>query len=237
MGTLTLQNIKKKASSLIEDKLLKNGTVLEVRKWPTSAMVEIDLHLPDLAMDSWDAVPYIKFKVADFTYRDYTPSGWDAETRTCTLFVDAAHNGAGSRWAGQLDRGSKVSYIGVDSTRQRPADTSAIVCLGDESSMGHMLALQQLTLPQTRFTGALVMRSQEQCELFKEYIKSPLQPVEQQDEYGHQTLTEWLMQQTYQLQNAIFYLVGNSTMVVQLRKLLKAQGYNSKQIKAQGFWS
>jgi len=33
-----------------------------------------------------------------------------------------------------------------------------------------------------------------------------------------------------------FYLTGNSTMVMQLRKILKQQGYSHNQIKGQGFW-
>ena len=36
---------------------------------------------------------YIKFRMNDLTFRDYTPSGWDADTHTCTLYLDAAHNG------------------------------------------------------------------------------------------------------------------------------------------------
>ncbi len=237
MGTLTLHSIKRKASTLFEDKFLKTGTVLEVRAWDPSTIVEVDLHLPEITMDNWSEVPYIKFKVADFTYRDYTPSGWDAETHTCTIFVDAAHQGAGSRWAQQLSRGDKVSYLKVDTTRQRPTETSAVVALGDESSIGHMLALQQLTVPVTRFTGALVMGNTQQCEQFNEYFRSPLQPLERQDVHGHHTLAEWLQQQSSQLQHAIFYLAGNTTMVSQLRKLLRKYGYGNNQIKAQGFWS
>ncbi|MDT3405198.1 SIP domain-containing protein [Mucilaginibacter terrae] len=237
MQSHTLQRLKKKAAGLIEGRLLKTGRVLDIRKWEPSTIIEIDLHLPQTTMDSWHEVPYIKCKVADFTYRDYTPSGWDAETQTCTLYVDAGHNGAGSKWAQQLQNGDTVSYAGTNSTRQMPSTTSSVICLGDESSIGHLLAMQQLTLPGTRFSGAVVMGNPEHRNQFKEYFRSPLQPIARNDVYGHHSLTEWLLQQSYNLQNTFFYIVGNNTMVVELRKLLKKQGYNSNQIKSQGFWS
>ncbi len=233
----TLQKLKKKASVLIENRILKTGIVLEVRKWNPCTIVEIDLHLPQTPMDGWNEVNYMKCRVADFTYRDYTPSGWDAETQTCTLYIDVSHQGAGSHWAQNLNKGDQVSYLGINSTRHTPVNTSAVICLGDESSMGHLLALQQLVVPATRFSGAIVMDSEQQCNLFKEYFKSPLQPVERTDVHGHHSLTAWLLQQTYHLQNTVFYLAGNNTMIVQMRKLLRQQGYSANQIRAQGFWS
>jgi len=237
MNNSTLHRLKKKALGLVEARLLKTGRVLDVRKWEPSTIIEIDLHLPQTVMDTWNEVPYIKCKVADLAYRDYTPSGWDAETQTCTLFVDANHNGAGSLWAQQLQKGDTINYVGPSSTRQTPVKTSSVICLGDESSIGHLLAMQQLTLPATRFSGAVVIGNQEHRNQFNEYFKSPLQPIARNDIYGHHSLTEWLLQQSYTIQDTFFYIAGNSTMVVELRKLLKKQGYNSNQIKCQGFWS
>jgi len=47
---------------------------------------------------------------------------------------------------------------------------------------------------------------------------------------------QWIIEQQYTLDNTVFYITGNQTMVIQLRKLLKMQGYHSAQVKAQGFW-
>jgi NADPH-dependent ferric siderophore reductase len=104
METSILQQIKKRAGTLIEPSLLKPGTVLEVRRWEPSSMVEIDLHLPFADMSVWSEIPYIKFRVSELTFRDYTPFGWDADTRTCTLIIDAAHKGPGSEWAKKLQK-------------------------------------------------------------------------------------------------------------------------------------
>jgi NADPH-dependent ferric siderophore reductase len=236
METSTLAKIKMTASRLFEPQYLQNGTVLEVRVWEPSTLIEIDLHLPFADMSEWNEVPYIKFKVADLTYRDYTPSGWDAETSTCTLYIDTAHNGAGSKWAHKLKKDDTVSYLRIRSANQAPDSTAAVIALGDESSMGHMLALQQMVLPATRFSGAILIADENHRSLFGEYFRSPIKPMAADDVYGHHTLIQWVMEQQYTLDNTIFYLTGNNIMVSQLRKLLRLQGYGSGQVIAQGFW-
>ncbi len=237
MNTFILNRLKKKASGFLENRTLKTARVLEVRKWPSSTIIEIDLHMPTTSMEDWNEVNYMKCKVADFTYRDYTPSGWDAETQTCTLYIDVNHKGPGCSWAQNLASGDEIGYMGIKSTRQTPVNTSAIICLGDESSLGHLLGMQQLAVPATRFSGAVLMGDDTNRNLFTEYFRTPLQPVLRTDVYGHHSLTEWLLQQSYHLENTFFYLTGNSTMVMQLRKILKQQGYSHNQIKSQGFWS
>ena len=236
METSTFQKIKRKAGKLFENRL-QSGRVLEVRHWEPSTLIEVDLHLPFADIAQWNEIPYIKFRVDDFTFRDYTPSGWDAETSTCTIYVDAAHNGPGSRWAQQLKKDDVVSYLKIGSTDHSPVATSAVVALGDESSMGHLLALQKMVLPHTRFSGGLIIGNEHHRRLFHEYFWSPLQPVARKDIFGHHSLIEWVLEQQYSLENTVFYLVGNNAMVAQLRKLLKNQGYPSGQIKVQGFWS
>lgn len=237
MNTVILNQLKKKASTILENRVLKTAIVLEVRKWPGSSIIEVDLHMPTAVMDGWNEVNYMKCKVADLTYRDYTPSGWDAETQTCTLYIDANHKGPGSTWANGLKKGDEIGYISLKSTRQTPVNTSAIICLGDESSIGHLFALQQLAVPVSRFIGAVLLDNERDKSLFEEYFRTPLEAIVREDLYGHHSLTEWLLKQTYHLENTIFYITGNNTMVTQLRKILRQQGYSSNQIKAQGFWS
>jgi len=237
METSTLYKIKKRAGELLESRLLQTGKVLEVRVWEPSTLMEIDLHLPLTDMADWRQVPYIKFRVDNLTFRDYTPSGWDAETRTCTIYVDAIHNGPGANWARALTAGDTISYVKKTGfTHHAPAQTAEIIALGDESSIGHILALQKMVLPGTRFSGGIVMGNDHHRDLFNEYFWSPIEPVARRDVYGHNSLMEWVLQQGYSLKDSVFYLVGNNTMVSQLRKLLKQQGYPSGQIKVQGFW-
>jgi NADPH-dependent ferric siderophore reductase len=236
METSILQQIKKRAGTLIEPSLLKPGTVLEVRRWEPLSMVEIDLHLPFADMSVWSEIPYIKFRVAELTFRDYTPFGWDADTRTCTLIIDAAHKGPGSEWAKKLQKKDTIHYLKTDTTHQTPDATSLVVGLGDESSMAHLLALQQMTLPVTRFEGALLVDNSEHRRLFGEYFKSPLQAIARRDDYGHHSLMDWVNEQGYCFAHTFFYLTGNNVQVSQLRKLLKQKGHPGDKIKVKGFW-
>ena len=238
METSTLHKIRKMAGQLLEPHLVQTGHVLEVRAWEPSTLIEIDLHLPLTDMANWQQVPYIKFRVDHFTFRDYTPSGWDDETRTCTIYIDAVHNGPGANWARSLQKGDTVSYYKkIGFTHHSPVQTAAIIALGDESSMGHLLALQKMVLPQTRFSGGIVLGEEEHRNLFNKYFWSPIEPVPRKDIYGHNSLMEWVLQQGYSLEGTMFYLAGNNTMVSQLRKLLRQQGYPAGQIKVQGFWA
>jgi len=237
METSTLHKLKAKAGRWFEPQHLDSGRVLEVRHWEPSTIVEIDLHLPDADMWQWAEVPYIKFKVEPFTYRDYTPAGWDAETSTCTLYIDAAHNGLGSIWARKLKKGDEVSYLKIGTSHHTPERTLAIIALGDESSMGHILALQQMVMPAARFTGAVLMADEQHRDFFGTYFPSAIKTVERHDVYGHHSLIQWVAAQNFSLDNTVFYLAGNNIMVSQLRKLLRLQGYNSGQVKAKGFWS
>jgi NADPH-dependent ferric siderophore reductase len=236
METSAIQKIKKTADKLFA-RNLDTGRVLEVRFWEPDTLIEIDLHLPLINMNEWTEVPYIKFKVDEHIYRDYTPACWDAETHTCTVFVDAGHAGPGCNWARQLRNGDAVYYLKTGTSQQQPDALKTVVALGDESSMGQLLALQQMTMPQTRFSGAIVMNKEEHNKLFGEYFRSPLQALLRKDNYGHHTLMEWVLAQQYKLADSVFYISGNNIMVTQLRKMLKQQGYGSAQIKVKGFWS
>ncbi|KIO75179.1 hypothetical protein TH53_22135 [Pedobacter lusitanus] len=230
METSILQQIKNKAGRLIELQLLKTGRVLEVRAWESSAMIEIDLHLPFADIQHWIEVPYIKFRVGNLSFRDYTPFGWDAETNTCSLLVDTAHEGPGSEWAKRLRTGDRIQYLKIESTHQSPHPTDFIVALGDASSLGHLLAMQQLTLPSTRFDGAVLLDNPHTGQLFKDYFSSPVTTLTKRSE-----LISWLKKQSYNTAHTWFYLVGNQGMVAELRTLLRSLGLPNTRVK--GFWS
>lgn len=230
METSTIQKIKAAANRYTVDRFLNTGRVLDIRPWTGGTMTEIDLHLPDTNMHGWKAVPYIKFKVADFAYRDYTPFGWDADTSTCSLLVDTGHDGPGTKWANALQVGDKVMYLPAESTKQIPHATDLVVGLGDSSSLAHLLALQQLTLPVSRFAGAAFLPSGVQRRLFQEYFKSPLQLLCNVGE-----VNEWITEQGYCAEHSHFYLTGHEGLVNKLRRQLKSTGH--QQIKVKGFWS
>ncbi len=223
------RQLKNKVQSLVNHRLLKQGSVLEVRRWPNSPLIEIDLHLPHMPMQEWSEVPAIKFNVGNWHFRDYTPFGWDAETSTCSLLVDAAHSGPGSNWAKSLNMGDTVQYLKTETTHQSPHGTNLVVALGDNTSLAHLLALRQLTLPAIRFTSAILTDSHQTGSLLKSYF--PWSPTLH---FNEDALMQWLLNEQYCTEHTSFYLTGNKALVFRLRKVLHSLGHFN--IKVKGFW-
>ena len=224
--------IEEKKASFLARTLTRKGKVLAVRSWQPDDLMEIDVHLPGLNMHNWKDAQHIKCRVGSFAYRDYTPAAWDAETSTCTLFIDAGHNGAGSTWARSLKAGDTLYYLGAASSHQQPAADKRLVFVGDQSAIGHFAALQQLAGEDAAIEGAVALEHEAYGEQLKAFLpKLAVQGLQK----GADSLENWLQAFPYDEQS-VFYLVGNTAMVVALRKLLKQQGYKGQQIKAQGFW-
>ncbi len=235
MENSLLKQLRKKADSLLTPALLQSGHVLKVRNWEPATLVEIDLHLPHIDM-AWDSIRYIKFRVDDFTFRDYTPSRWDADQRTCTLFIDTGHNGAGSKWAMGLRKGDMVYYFKTERTNHAPNPQTWSVGLGDQSGLGHLLALQQMSNPIGCFTGSVLLNERQHLKFFRESFDSHVQPVERQDAVGNESLLQWVVTQKFHPDRTVFYIVGNNRLVSGLRRSLRECGFSSSQIKVKGFW-
>ncbi len=235
MENSLLKQLRKKADSLLTPALLQSGRVLEVRNWEPATFIEIDLHLPHTDM-TWNSIPYIKFKVDDFTFRDYTPSGWNAAERTCTLFIDSGHKGAGSKWAAGLKKGDVVYYFKTERTNHAPNPQTWSVGLGDQSGLGHLLALQKMSTPTGNFAGSVLLNERQHLQFFQESFDSCLQPIERQDEVGNESLLQWVVAQKFHPDQTVFYIVGNNKLVSKLRRSLKENGFSSSQIKVKGFW-
>jgi len=231
-----MNKLTQKALSLAESPFIHHAKVLAVRTWEPDSMREIDLHMPDCDMSRWNSAQHIKFRVGNFVYRDYTPSGWDAETRTCTLIVVTAHNGPGSRWGRSLQSGDTVSYLGVDSSHQQPAQGRPLVFLGDETAIGHFLALQQLAGTGAEISGAVILSEEHHRDEFGQYFTGwGLQSLRKRSSKDYGELEEWIAGLSYEKhKDAVFYLAGYNREVVRLRRMLKQRGV---QVKAQGFWN
>ena len=222
---------------LLERKWLRSATVLAIRAWEPATFFEIDLHLPDCDMSKWQEVQHMKCKVGPLAYRDYTPSGWDVETRTCTLFIDAAHEGQGSRWVKALNAGDTMSYLGVSSSRDQPAPGKKLVFLGDETTIGHFFALHQLAGKEAQIDGAIAIAHKHHQDEFSHYFSQlGLQTLDKEDSGPYRRLEEWAGDLQTDTHDTVFYLAGYSPAVVRLRKLLKGKGYAAGQIRSQGFW-
>ncbi|WP_161964044.1 siderophore-interacting protein [Chitinophaga flava] len=228
MGSAVIHNNR---ISFIEKALNKQGSVLAIRHWEPASFYEIDLHLPGVKMHQWQTPPHIKCRVAPYHYRDYTPARWNADTSTCTLFIDAAHQGTGSLWASQLRPGDVFNYIGIDGSHQHVKQDAHLVMLGDQSAIGHFNALQQLASSYSWISGMVILPETTHRKHFVQaFPELPLETIASPETLLAQ-LEALPLHASWQ-----YYLAGNSHLVEALRKLLKARGCASAQIQAQGFW-
>ena len=125
-----MANVLKKAVGSLFDKMLTSGKVLRVSRWNPETLVEVEVHLPTLNMEKWKTIHRVKCRVADLEYRDYTPTAWNVEKGTFRLYVEAGHDGAGSRWAQQLKAGDEILFGAVHSA-QIPSKEGKVLCLVD----------------------------------------------------------------------------------------------------------
>jgi NADPH-dependent ferric siderophore reductase len=233
-----MNKLTQKAIDLAETSFLQRGEVLAVRAWKPGSIREIDLHLPECDMSKWVNAQHIKCKVGVLAYRDYTPSGWDAETHTCTILVHAAHRGAGSSWALGLVPGDTIQYRGPGSSHQEPVPARQLCFLGDETSIGHVLALQQLASPGAVISGAVLLSEAHHRQEFQEYFGGwSVQPLQKAADGDYRELDHWVdALDPRDHADTVFYLAGYGPGVNGLRKLLRRKGIAGNMVKAQGFW-
>ena len=228
-------SIKTKAIALFERQLTKQALVLETRAWNGRAFFEVDLHLPDADFSANNGVQHIKCRVAPLTFRDYTIAKWDDSTKTCTLFVDAGHQGAGSTWVKTLEKSDHLSYMNIETHRCAIAPSSNILFLGDQSAVGHFLALQQLAGEGATISGAVAITDAVHCEQLQYFYPELTMNILPLQGTSAQHLTNWLMGHPLMVYDLI-YIAGNSNMVAEVRRYLKKADVPGNRIKAQGFW-
>jgi NADPH-dependent ferric siderophore reductase len=224
--------LKQTALNLFENQLAKQGTVLAIRSWSPATFYEVDLHFPQMDMSGWNRVHHIKIKVASGIYRAYTPAGWDVETQTCTLYIDAVHTGPGSAWVKSLRQGDTVVYVGVSATMHRPTESGKMIALGDMTTIGHYLALQQLAGSRS-ISGAISIAEENHRIEFMDYFNWDITPVVQTDQGGYHAISNWTREKDFS--ETTVYLAGHIPTCVHIRKELKRT--EAESIRVQGFWS
>lgn len=225
---------KKFVGKLI-DKITSPAKVVGIRSWNIDGIYEIDLNLPHLNMKEWNTVQRLKCKVGVLDYRDYTPASWDVETKFCTIYIDAKHNGIGSNYIKLLRVGDKVSLAPARSSKA-PTEAGKVLCITDASGLGHSLALSNLTNQTSNPLDAIT---------FIEYDNN----IPEDFALNHPTfkfikgdykdkvklLKQWCQSKDLSIYRHI-YLTGNVEMVKVLKNFLKQELHTTAKINAAGFW-
>lgn len=223
-------SIKERAIGLIEGRITKTAWVQGVRAWPGNNFYEIDLQVPEADFSGLKGAAHIKCRVAPLTFRDYTICRWDPASKTCTLMVDAGHTGPGSSWARQVQKADSLPYVGVEAHRCPVNAYLQLFFIGDQSALGHFMALQQLAGADKQISGAILLSDEAHQDHFRQHFSGlPLKPVRTGDD-----LFQMLGSVTSGGQTLVC-LAGNSSLVADLRRNLRSTGFPG-QINAQGFW-
>jgi len=227
--------IKKVFFDFIDKTITQQGQIRSVSKWESSEMYEIQVYLPGIDMQKWDTIPRIKVKVAEYEYRDYSPAIWNTAEKTCYLFIHASHNGRGSSWVKQLKTGQTFLFAPASAasvTRQK----GPVLCLGDETALGHFLALDQLT--KTEENPIDIHLSVNQNIVLPGHISmhNKLSFIKQENSESLFVFQRSLSNFNLSSYRSI-YLAGHIPMVQGLRKILKSDQNVNARITSNGFWS
>lgn len=222
--------------STVEKLFIKTGKVLGVRSWQNGTIHEIDIHLPSVDFEKWDKAQSIKCRISALHYTDYTPSMWNFEEKSCTLYIDTSHNGQGSIWAKNQIEGNEFHYLKIEAEKHFPIEGKHLVFLGDQTGIGHFCALQQLASKDTKISGFITANDLQTAVTFSE--NCPWLPLQTSFNYSaiYKQTEDWLIQHQTEKENFVFYVVGSAELIVTLRRLLKNYGFNGSQIKSKGFW-
>jgi len=220
-----VEAIQRSNLSAIESFFIKSGKITAVRKWKGNNMHEIDIHLPNVDFEKWNKAQSIKCRISALHYTDYTPAMWDANEKTCTLYIDTSHNGQGSIWAKNQVAGNDFHYLKIEDAKHFPIEGKHLVFWGDQTAIKNV-----------KISGIITFNEWQTADEFYENCTwLLLQAVSNNDDIYKETEL-WLKKHQSEKDNLVFYVVGGAKLVVTLRKLLKTYGIDGNQIKSKGFW-
>jgi len=231
-----MANILRKAVSGLLEKMFTSSYVTDIRAWEPATMYEVDVHIPTVNMEKWDTIKRLKCQVAELEYRDYTPATWNTKTQVCTMYIEAGHNGAGSRWIQQLKTGDEI-LLGAAHAAPLPAREGKILCLADGSALGHFLGLKQLTdRRKYPIEAGVFLHEAYQLPASLTVDNPEFEFIIKPHGSSLDTLEQWFLEKDLSSYTSI-YIAGNIPMVSGLRKKLKAIPAVKARIYGHGFWS
>lgn len=195
----------------------------------------------DLSKTKFKPGNVIEFRVNETDFRHYTPSLFDKIAGVCEVIFYLHNLGVGSQWATNLQVGNEVKLMGPGGKVNFQFDQSFHFCLGDESSLGLALNLQQAAQAQQHAMMCLLELDQ-QHQHWGQMLDLQAQVVsksEHQPAYNAIQFLNKIEAQTWQDQwrRAFFYLTGRAKSIQNFRKALKQKGVLPNQIVTQPYWA
>lgn len=190
-------------------------------------------------MDFFPGWPFMS-RVGSNDLRHYTASSFDKETGLFDIIFHLHGNGPGSNLAADIQTGD-VIRMGVPAGKKLYVPESKHhFFFGDETSISFMtILINNIRLNNGIYKGALELNPQNldlKNVLYldvERVIRTPESPAKHAIDYLQQISNTT----DFPLEETIFYLTGNVASIQAFRKELKKMGFNSKNIKLQGYWT
>ena len=138
-----------------------------------------------------------------------------------------------------LEAGDTIYYRGPGWSHQAVSPARQLCFLGDETSIGHFLALRQLASPGVTICGAILLSEAHHRQEFHDYFGGwCIEPLQKSGDGDYSELDHWVdALDPGDHADTMFYLAGYGPGVHGLRKLLRRKGIAGSQVRAQGFWA
>lgn len=176
----------------------------------------------------------IEPRVSDTHMRHYNPSAYDAATGTMEMLIYLHGMGPGSAWAEKLQVGDKLNIMGPAMKIQGDNSLGKQVFLGDETTIGTFLFLQNSLSSAQTFTG--LIETEPYLLHLNQTVKLNLPTAARTSQRG-EVLLQWLKENYETNKAALFYLLGHNTSNLQLRGFLKDKGVPNSRIAMRRYWA
>ena len=176
----------------------------------------------------------IEPRVSDRHMRHYNPSAYDAATGTMEMLIYLHGMGPGSAWAEKIQAGDKLNIMGPAMKIHADESHARQVFLGDETTIGTFLFLQNSLAKGQTFTGAI--EAEPDLLHLNQTVNLQLPNVARTSQRGR-ALMNWLIESYEANQDALFYLLGHNASNLLLRDWLKDKGVPNSRIAMRRYWA
>lgn len=174
----------------------------------------------------------IEPRVSDTDFRHYNPSAFDSSTGTCEMLIYLHKQGAGSRWAENVQPGEPVYLMGPANKISLNTSAPKVVLLGDETAIGTFLFMQNGLSKAQQLYGAV--ETEKHLQHLPQLVGLRLPVVVRRANRAEALLD--IAAQYLPHTNAQFYLLGHAGTNKLLKRYLTQNGINSSQITTVKYW-
>lgn len=176
----------------------------------------------------------IEPRVSDTHMRHYNPSAYDAATGTMEMLIYLHGMGPGSAWAEKIQVGDKLNIMGPAMKIQGDSSLAKQVFLGDETTIGTFLFLQNSLAKGQTFRG--IIETEPNLLHLNNAVGLNIPTAARTAQRG-EVLLQWLKDNYEANKGALFYLLGHNASNLPLREWLKDKGVPNSRIAMRRYWA